>query len=193
LAVQKVKVIEVVLDKIRHGWRPEEIHFQHPHLSLAQIHAALTDYYENQPRLDAQIKAGFDASEKLAAVASDPDFRRKLNDLKRSLDRSVLHGRPHSAFRQHRLRLRGIDVLTAQEDRTADYDDALASASNRTGPYPREQDEDLLREGVGNLRTGKPFSGIIFSHQLRITIGQMLEDLELIAKVTSAEEWRGRI
>jgi hypothetical protein len=29
------------------------------------------------------------------------------------------------------------------------------------------------------------FSGIIYAHQLRITIGQMVEDLELIARATS--------
>lgn len=32
-----VKVTEVVLDKIAYGSSPEEIHFQHPHLLLAQI------------------------------------------------------------------------------------------------------------------------------------------------------------
>ena len=40
-----VKVIEVVLDKLAHGWSPEEIHFQHPGLSLAQIYGALSYYY----------------------------------------------------------------------------------------------------------------------------------------------------
>jgi uncharacterized protein (DUF433 family) len=39
------KVIEVVLDRIAYGWSPEEIHFQHPHLSLEQIHAALSYYH----------------------------------------------------------------------------------------------------------------------------------------------------
>ena len=43
-----VKVLEVATAKLAYGWSPEEIHFQHPHLSLAQIHAALTYYYENQ-------------------------------------------------------------------------------------------------------------------------------------------------
>ncbi len=38
----KVKVIEVALDKLAHGSSPEDIHFQYPHLSLAQIHAALS-------------------------------------------------------------------------------------------------------------------------------------------------------
>jgi hypothetical protein len=30
-------------------------------------------------------------------------------------------------------------------------------------------------------------------HQLRITIGQMVDDLELIAAATSKEEWCGKI
>jgi uncharacterized protein (DUF433 family) len=50
-----VKVIEVVLDRLAYGWSPEEIHFQHADLSLAQIHAALTYYYDHQPTLDAEI------------------------------------------------------------------------------------------------------------------------------------------
>jgi len=41
IAGANTKVIEAVLDKIAHGWSPEEMHLEHPHLSLAQIHAAL--------------------------------------------------------------------------------------------------------------------------------------------------------
>jgi uncharacterized protein (DUF433 family) len=78
----RVKVIEVVLDKIAYGWSPEEIHFQHPHLSLAQIHGALTYYYEHQSELDAQIRQGLDETDKLAAAVSDAEFRRKLSDPK---------------------------------------------------------------------------------------------------------------
>ena len=50
-----VKVIEVVLDRLAYGWSPEEIHFQHPDLSLAQIHAALAYYYDHQSELDQEI------------------------------------------------------------------------------------------------------------------------------------------
>ena len=50
-----VKVIELVLDRLAYGWSPEEIHFQHAHLSLAQIHAALAYYYDHQAALDAEI------------------------------------------------------------------------------------------------------------------------------------------
>ena len=80
----RVKVTEIVLDKMAYGWSPEEIHFQHPHLSLAQIHGALTYYYEHQAELDAQIRQGLEESNRLAAEASDPGFRRRLSELKRS-------------------------------------------------------------------------------------------------------------
>ena len=43
------------------------------------------------------------------------------------------------------------------------------------------------------MREHKDFSGIIYAHQLRMKIGQMVEDLELIAAATSKEEWSGKI
>ena len=55
------------------------------------------------------------------------------------------------------------------------------------------QDEDLLREGAQRVSEHLGFSGLVYAHQLRITIGQMVEDLELIARATSADEWWSRI
>ena len=78
----KVKVAEVVLDKLAHGWNPEEIHFQHPNLTLAQIHGALTYYYENETEMNAEIRRRAEESERLASSVSDPAFRRRLVDLK---------------------------------------------------------------------------------------------------------------
>jgi uncharacterized protein (DUF433 family) len=84
IAGTKVKVMEVVLDKIASGSSPEEIHFQHPNLSVAQIDAALTYYYENQELVDEQIRRGLEESEQLAACVSDAQFRRKLGNLKQA-------------------------------------------------------------------------------------------------------------
>jgi uncharacterized protein (DUF433 family) len=53
----RVKVLEVVRDHQARGWSPEEIHFQHPHLSLAQVHAALSYYYDNRDEIDRQLQA----------------------------------------------------------------------------------------------------------------------------------------
>lgn len=92
------------------------------------------------------------------------------------------------------LRLRGIDVLTAQEDGSAELDDgALLKRASELGRVLISQDADLLREGTLLLRESRTFSGIIYAHQLRVTIGRMVEDLELIAVATTPEEWRGRI
>lgn len=87
IAGTTVKVIEIVLDKQTQGWSPEEIHFQHPDLSLAQIHAALTFYYENQTELDAQIRKWTDDEGEILAQVSDPEFRRRLTGMKQPLDR----------------------------------------------------------------------------------------------------------
>ena len=59
--------------------------------------------------------------------------------------------------------------------------------------YLFRKTEDLLREATQRLREGEDFSGVVYAHQLRVTIGQMVEDLELIATATSKDEWSGRI
>jgi uncharacterized protein (DUF433 family) len=84
IAGTNTKVIEIVLDKIAHGWSPEEMHLQHPHLSLAQIHSALAYYYEFKETVDRQIERELHETEELTAQASDPVFRKKLLELKKS-------------------------------------------------------------------------------------------------------------
>jgi Domain of unknown function (DUF5615) len=92
------------------------------------------------------------------------------------------------------LRLRSVDVLTAQEDGAAQFDDdRLLARATELGRILVSQDEDLLREGVRRLREGEDFAGVVYSHQVRVTIGQLVEDLELIAKATAREEWFGKI
>jgi uncharacterized protein (DUF433 family) len=80
----KVKVIEVIIDKIVHGSSPEEMHFQYPHLSLAQIHAALAYYYDNQAALDAEIERRWEEADALAKELSDAPLRQKLLTLKKA-------------------------------------------------------------------------------------------------------------
>jgi len=74
-------VIEVVLDHLAYGWSPEEMHYQHPHLSLAQIHAALAYYFDHQPEFDAQVETGLRKAEKLAAETKNSPLRQRLRRL----------------------------------------------------------------------------------------------------------------
>jgi uncharacterized protein (DUF433 family) len=76
------KVVEVVLDRLAYGWSPEEIHFQHPHLSLAQIHSALAYYYDNQEKLDSEIEERRQEAERLRANLTNPVLRQKLLNLR---------------------------------------------------------------------------------------------------------------
>jgi uncharacterized protein (DUF433 family) len=80
----KVKVIEIVIDKIAHGSSPEEMHFQYPHLSLAQIHAALAYYYDNQDALDAELERRWREADELARKTSDFSLRQRLLLMKKT-------------------------------------------------------------------------------------------------------------
>lgn len=81
------------------------------------------------------------------------------------------------------LRARGVDVPTAQEDgRAAVPDDQLLSRAIETGRALFSQDSDLLSEAARCQRAGSEFSGLIYAHQLKVTIGQCIDDLELLAK-----------
>jgi uncharacterized protein (DUF433 family) len=51
-----MKVVELVLDSKAYGWSPEELHFQHPYLTLGQIHSALAYYWDHQEQLDQDIE-----------------------------------------------------------------------------------------------------------------------------------------
>ena len=77
------KVVEVVLDKMAYGWSPEEMHRQHSHLSMAQIHAALSYYYEHQDEVDADIERRDRYVEELRAQQPDSPLRQRLQALKR--------------------------------------------------------------------------------------------------------------
>ena len=75
------KVIEVVLDKLSTGASSEEIHFQHTHLSMAQIHAALSYYYDHQAEFDAKIARQLQEIDALRTQVKDSPLRQRLRAL----------------------------------------------------------------------------------------------------------------
>lgn len=50
-----MKVVELVQEQLAYGWSAEELHFQHPYLSLGQIHSALAYYWDHKDELDQDI------------------------------------------------------------------------------------------------------------------------------------------
>ena len=73
-----MKVIELVLDKSAYGWSPEELHFQHPYLSLGQIHSALAYYWDHQKELDADIEKRLATVDKIQKKMDPPKFIKRL-------------------------------------------------------------------------------------------------------------------
>ena len=92
------------------------------------------------------------------------------------------------------LRARGVDVLASEEDGTREFSDSdLLDRATFLGRLLFTRDSDLLAESVMRQRSGITFSGVIYAHQLRVTIGQCVADLELIAKVGDRAEWVKRV
>ncbi len=73
-----VKVIEIALDHLAYGWNADAIHENHPHLSLAQVYAALAWYYDHQTELDAEIERQEERVRELRAVAAPSALARRL-------------------------------------------------------------------------------------------------------------------
>jgi len=42
-------------------------------------------------------------------------------------------------------------------------------------------------------RMGRQFAGLVFAHQRYVSFGQLIYDLELIAKGTDPDYWRNRV
>ena len=84
-------------------------------------------------------------------------------------------------------------MLTAQEDASAELDDGpLLKRAAELGRILVTQDDDLLREGARLLHEHREFCGIVYAHQLRVTIGGMVEDLDLIAKSNGSGRMAGK-
>jgi uncharacterized protein (DUF433 family) len=56
IAGTTMKVIELVLDHLAYGWSPEELHFQHPYLTMGKIYSALAYYWDQKTELDHDIE-----------------------------------------------------------------------------------------------------------------------------------------
>ena len=87
------------------------------------------------------------------------------------------------------LRLRGIDVLTVQEDSRAGISDLEVLA--RATELKRvlfSRDDDLLTIANQRQQQGQFFYGVIYSHPQCSSIGACIRDLELIATVCEVED-----
>ncbi len=78
IAGTNMKVIELVLDRTAYGWSPEELQFQHPYLTLGQIHSALAFYWDHQDELDHEIEKRLRQVEKVQKASRPSSLEARL-------------------------------------------------------------------------------------------------------------------
>jgi uncharacterized protein (DUF433 family) len=72
------KVVEVALTKKVSGLTPEELRAELPHLSLAQVYAALAYYHAHRNDLDAEMQRREQWAEEMASQAGESPFVKRL-------------------------------------------------------------------------------------------------------------------
>jgi|SRR5580765_2240903 len=88
------------------------------------------------------------------------------------------------------LRLRQVDVLTAQEDGAHGFaDDLMLQRASKLGRPVMTHDIRFNALAEEWQRQNKPFCGLIFGHLLQVSIGRCVKDLELLAKATDPNDW----
>ena len=63
----RMKVQHIALEYVHMGLSVEEICRSHPHLNRAQIHAALSHYYEHEAEIERDIREGREYAERMEA------------------------------------------------------------------------------------------------------------------------------
>jgi hypothetical protein len=92
------------------------------------------------------------------------------------------------------LRQMQVNVLTVAEDGRADWDDdRLLERALELGRVVFTQDCDFLVLAARWQQARREFSGMVYGHQLRVTVGGAVRDLALIASVMTQAEMRNRV
>lgn len=51
----RIRVAQIVIDYLNHGWSADEICLHYPHLKPAEVHSALAYYFDHQAEIDGEI------------------------------------------------------------------------------------------------------------------------------------------
>jgi hypothetical protein len=99
---------------------------------------------------------------------------------------------PHPITEQ--LRRRGVDVLTVQDDDMSKADDdEIIERATQLGRVAFTMDDDFYRESAKLQREGIQFSGVIYAHQLGVSIGDCVRDLHIACEAGMPEDFANLI
>jgi uncharacterized protein (DUF433 family) len=78
----RIQVEDVAIWYERMGMSPDQIVFEYPSITLADVHAALAYYYENKQRIDTDIDAARKYADEMKAKAGRSHLEEKLRQRK---------------------------------------------------------------------------------------------------------------
>ncbi|HLC16618.1 MAG TPA: DUF433 domain-containing protein [Thermodesulfovibrionia bacterium] len=80
IAGTTMKVTELVLNSHAYGWSPEELHFQHPYLTLGQIHSALAYYWDHQKEIEEDIQRRKEQVKKIQSILEPSSLQKRIKE-----------------------------------------------------------------------------------------------------------------
>jgi uncharacterized protein (DUF433 family) len=78
----RTRVAMIVADYFWRGWSAEEIVRQYPYLTLAEVHAALTYYFDHREEIEAELSAEYRDAEGWKQSHPTPAFLARLKAAK---------------------------------------------------------------------------------------------------------------
>ena len=92
------------------------------------------------------------------------------------------------------LRGRKVDILAATEQETNELPDhELLALATSLGRVMVTQDIRFRVMAENWQRAGRPFAGLVYGPQRYLSFGQLISDLEIIAKATDPDYWQNRV
>jgi hypothetical protein len=74
----RIRVAQIVMDYLTHGWSVDEICHQHPYLLPAEAHAAMTYYFDHTAEIEAEIQQEVAQLKEIRATALPSRFLARM-------------------------------------------------------------------------------------------------------------------
>ena len=79
----RVRIAQIVMDHLSHGWSAEEICRQHSYLTPSEAHAALAYYFDNRGEIDLEIRKELEIQEGKRPRGAEQALLLRLRSLKK--------------------------------------------------------------------------------------------------------------
>jgi uncharacterized protein (DUF433 family) len=76
----RTRVAMIVADYLWRGWSAEEIARQYPYLTLAEVHAAMTYYFDHRDEIENELLAEYREVEEWKKTHPTPPFLLRLKE-----------------------------------------------------------------------------------------------------------------